>query len=159
MSATTNLVARLESSLGASRVIQYEEELREYAVDGLTPGAIVRPANSAEVVELVRFAANDGLALVASGSRSKTAMGMPPVRYDIAVDMRNMQEIAHFDAGDMTLSVDAGMPLRVLEKILAEKQQFLPLAVPVTKHRRLAAPSSPELTPNAVNSMEVRAIS
>lgn len=130
MSATTNLAARLESSLGASRVIQYEEELREYAVDGLTPGAIVRPANSAEVVELVRFAANDGLALIASGSRSKTAMGMPPVRYDIAVDMRNMQEIAHFDAGDMTLSVDAGMPLRVLEKILAEKQQFLPLAVP-----------------------------
>lgn len=130
MSTTTNIASRLESCLGTSRVIQHEEELREYAVDGVIPGAIVRPANSAEVVELVRFAASDGLALVASGSRSKMTMGMPPARYDIAVDLRNMQEIAHFDAGDLTLSVDAGMPLRTLEKILSEKQQFLPLAVP-----------------------------
>ena len=130
MSTTTNIASRLERCLGTSRVIQHEEELREYAVDGVIPGAIVRPANSAEVVELVRFAASDGLALVASGSRSKMTMGMPPARYDIAVDLRNMQEIAHFDAGDLTLSVDAGMPLRTLEKILSEKQQFLPLAVP-----------------------------
>jgi glycolate oxidase FAD binding subunit len=130
MSTTTNIAARLESVLGSTRVIQQDEELREYAVDGLMPGAIVRPANSGEVVELVRFASREGLGLIASGSRSKMNLGMPPVRYDIAVDMRGMQEIAHYDAGDLTLSVDAGMPLRVLERVLSQEHQFLPLAVP-----------------------------
>jgi glycolate oxidase FAD binding subunit len=50
--------------------------------------------------------------------------------FDIALDMTGLCRIAHYDAGDLTLSVDAGLPLRQLEQALAEKQQFLPLAVP-----------------------------
>jgi len=130
MSATTHIGARLETALGSSRVVLHDEELREYAVDGVMPGAIVRPANAAEVGELVRFAASEGLSAIASGSRSKLNLGMPPTRYDIAVDMRGIQQVAHYDAGDMTLSVDAGLSLRALEKVLSDKGQFLPLAVP-----------------------------
>jgi glycolate dehydrogenase FAD-binding subunit len=130
MSATTNIGGRLETLLGNTHVILHDEELREYAVDGVMPGAIVQPATATEVVELVRLAASDKLSVIPSGSRSKINLGMPPARYAIAVDMRAIQQIAHYDAGDLTLSVDAGMPLRVLEKVLADKQQFLPLAVP-----------------------------
>jgi glycolate oxidase FAD binding subunit len=64
------------------------------------------------------------------GSRSKCELGMTPERYDIAIDMTALRGIAHFDAGDLTLSVDAGLPLRELEVFLKEKGQFLPLAVP-----------------------------
>jgi glycolate oxidase FAD binding subunit len=128
--ATTSVAARLEGVLGANRIGAGDEELREFAVDGVVPKAIVRPTSSAEVVEIVRFAASDGLSLVASGARSKLGMGMPPARFDIAVDMRTMQGIAHFDAGDLTLSVEAGMTLGALEKVLGEKHQFLPIAVP-----------------------------
>ena len=78
MSAITNIGTRLEGLLGASRTITSEEDLREYAVDGVVPGAIVRPANAEEVVELVRFALSDGLGLIPSGSRSKMELGMPP---------------------------------------------------------------------------------
>ncbi len=130
MSAITNIATRLENVLGASRIVCTEEELREYAVDGIVPAAIARPASQPEVVELVRLALADGLGLLAGGSRSKIDFGMPPARYDIALDMKAMQSIAHFDAGDLTLSVDAGMPLRLLESVLNKKQQFLPLAVP-----------------------------
>jgi glycolate oxidase FAD binding subunit len=55
---------------------------------------------------------------------------MSPDRYDIAMDMTGMREIAHYDTGDLTLGVDAGMPLRDLESHLRQKGQFLPLAVP-----------------------------
>ncbi len=130
MSATTNIATRLESILGANRIVAAEEELREYAVDGSVPSAIVRPTSQEQVVELVRYALADGLSLIAGGSRSKMDFGMPPSRYDIALDMKSMQAIAHFDPGDLTLSVDAGMPLRLLESVLDKKQQFLPLAVP-----------------------------
>jgi FAD/FMN-containing dehydrogenase len=130
MTVTANLAARLAEMIGAQRVVSAVEELAAYAVDELVPGAIVRPASAEEVAEVVRFAVAEKLALVPLGSRSKCEMGIPPERHDIAVDMTGMHEIAHYDAGDLTLSVDAGMPLRKLEGQLRQKGQFLPLAVP-----------------------------
>jgi glycolate oxidase FAD binding subunit len=130
MTATANLAARLESLMGAHRVVTAEAELLEYAVDGMVPSAIVRPASAQEVAEVVRFAITEKLAIVATGSRSKLGLGMPPARYDLALDMTALRDIAHYDAGDLTLSVDAGMPLRQLATVLAEKGQFLPLSVP-----------------------------
>ena len=130
MTASANLAMRLESVLGAHRIIAAETELREYAIDGMVPGAIVRPASAQEAAEVARFAITEKLAVVATGSRSKLDLGLPPARYDLALDMTAVHDIAHFDPADLTLSVDAGMPLRQLAKVLAEKRQFLPLAVP-----------------------------
>jgi len=130
MTATANLATRLEGVLGAHHVVAAEEALLTYAVDGVMPAVIVRPASALEVAETVRFAIAEKLAILACGSRSKMDIGMPPTRYDIAMDTTAQHEIAHFDADDLTLSVDAGIPLRKLEGILAEKHQFLPLAVP-----------------------------
>src|SRR6516165_3095286 len=125
-----NLAAKLPGLLGATRVITAEDSLLSFAVDGISPAAIIQPASAEEVAEVVRFAASEKLAIVSCGSRSKLELGMPPARYDIALDMTGLCRVAHYDAGDLTLSVDAGMPLRQLEQALAEKQQFLPLAVP-----------------------------
>jgi len=130
MTATVNFATRLEGILGAHRVVAAEAELREYAIDGMVPGAIVRPASAQEAAEIARFASTEKLAIVATGSRSKLHLGMPPTRYDLALDMTGLHDIAHFDPADLTLSVDAGMPLRQLARVLAEKGQFLPLAVP-----------------------------
>jgi len=130
MTATPNLAARLEGILGAHRIIAAEAELREYAIDGMVPGVIVRPASAQETAEIVRFAIAEKLSIVATGSRSELDLGMPPARYDLAMDMTALHDIAHFDPGDLTLSVDAGLPLRQLARVLAEKGQFLPLAVP-----------------------------
>ena len=130
MTATANLATRLASVLGSHRIIAAETELREYAIDGLAPGAIVRPATAQEAAEVVRFAITEKLAVVATGSRSKLDLGMPSAGYDLALDMTALHDIAHFDPADLTLSVDAGLPLRQLAEVLAEKGQFLPLAVP-----------------------------
>ena len=130
MTVTANLAGRLGETIGAKRVVGAADELVTYALDGLVPSAIVRPVSAEEVAEVVRFAVGEKLAVLPFGSRSKCEMGMPASRYDIAVDMTGLREIAHYDAGDLTLSVDAGMPLRELEIYLKEKCQFLPLAVP-----------------------------
>ncbi len=96
--------------------------MREYAIDDMVPGAIVRPASAQEAAEVVRFALAEKLAIVATGSRSKLDLGMPPARYDLALDMTALHDIAHFDAGDLTLSVDAGMPLRQLAESARRKR-------------------------------------
>ena len=68
--------------------------------------------------------------MVCCGARSKLEIGMPPQRYDLAVDLTGMVQIPHYDPADLTLSVDAGLPLAELTKVLAAQNQFLPLAVP-----------------------------
>lgn len=130
MTSTANLATRLAEIAGAQNVVSAPEELVIYAVDGLAPAVIVRPGSAAETVEVVRFAVAEKLAMLPLGARSKCDIGMPPSRYEIALDMRRLREIAHYDAGDLTLSIDAGMPLRELDTFLRRHGQFLPLAVP-----------------------------
>ena len=127
---TANLGARLAEAVGTQSVAATPEELVSYAVDGLSPAVVVKPSSPAEVVEVVKFALAEKLKVVPLGSGSKCEIGMAPTRYEIALDMSAMCEVAHYDAGDLTLSIDAGMSLRELEVFLRAHGQFLPLAVP-----------------------------
>jgi glycolate oxidase FAD binding subunit len=130
MTIQANLAARLGEIVGTDRVASTPEELAVHAADGILPQAIAGPATADEVAGIVRLALAEKLAIQAFGSRSKCEMGMPPERCDIALDMTRIREIAHYDAGDLTLSVDAGTPLRELADFLSAHGQFLPLAVP-----------------------------
>ncbi len=125
-------IARLEGLLGEGQVCTNPAELVSYAVDGSVPAAAVQPKDAAEVAEVVKFAAAEKLALIPLAARTKLGIGMPPRRYDVAVDLRRLDRVAHYDPGDLTLSVDAGMPLSQLMTTLAEHKQMLPLAVPYT---------------------------
>jgi glycolate oxidase FAD binding subunit len=137
MSGLASLPARFENLLGSNRVHAADSDLRDFAIGGRVPRVILKPGAAEEVAEAVRFAATEKLALVACGSRSKLEIGMPPRQYDIALDMTDLRQIVHYDPDDLTLSVDAGIPLSELASALAQRKQFLPLAVPFL-HRSTA---------------------
>jgi glycolate oxidase FAD binding subunit len=125
-----NLVLALEAILDASRIFSDPLSCAAYAVDEIIPSAVAKPASAEEVAEIVRFSALEKLALIPCGNRTKLAIGMPPSRYDIALDMTTLHQIAHYDPGDLTVSVDAGTQLAKLNAVLFEQKQFLPLLVP-----------------------------
>jgi glycolate oxidase FAD binding subunit len=128
--APTNLVPALESILGASRVLSDPATRAIYAVDEIIPSAVAKPASPEEAAEIVRFAAQENLALIPSGARTKFQIGRPPSRYDIALDMTALNQILHYDPGNLTLSAEAGMPIEKLNAAVFEHRQFLPLLVP-----------------------------
>ena len=130
MSSAISLAVRLEKIVGADRVRVEAADLEEFAIDGQKPSAVLQPGSAEEIAEIVRMAASEKLALVACGGGSKLGIGMPPRRYDLALDMKGLTQIAHYDAADLTLSVDAGKSLGALQRILKEKGQFLPVDVP-----------------------------
>jgi glycolate oxidase FAD binding subunit len=130
MTITANSSMRLASLLGDPCVLSSEFDLRKYAIEGCTPAVIVKPRDAQEVAEVVGFASAEKLAVVCCGARTKLEIGMPPRRYDVALDLSSLTEIAHYDPADLTLSVDAGLPLASLSKVLAAMGQFLPLSVP-----------------------------
>jgi glycolate oxidase FAD binding subunit len=128
--SSPNLVLALEAILDASRVFSDPLSCAAYAVDEINPSAVAKPASAEEAAEIVRFSALEKFALIPCGNRTKLAIGMPPSRYDIALDMTALHQIAHYDPGDLTVSADAGTPLAKLNAILFEHKQFLPLLVP-----------------------------
>src|SRR6476660_8650708 len=129
-SPAASLPARLGSIVGASRVLADSASCAGYAVDEFLPAAVARPTSAAEVAEIVRFAALEKLVLIPCGNRTKLAIGMPPSRFDNALDMTSLDQILHYDPGDLTVSAEAGTPLVKLNSALNEHNQFLPLLVP-----------------------------
>ena len=123
-------LSRVADIVGVPNVITEPQALAAYSVDGVAPQIAACPASAQEVSELVKFAAAEKLAIIPTGARTKLSIGMPPSRYDLAIDMTRLDRVISYDPGDLTLSVEPGIPLARLAKVLAEHNQFLPLAVP-----------------------------
>jgi glycolate oxidase FAD binding subunit len=128
--ASKTLSGRLPDLVGAANVTVDTAQLTDYMVDAKLPTAAVRPGSNDEVVEVVKYAAAEKLGLIPMGARTKLRIGSPPLRYDLALDMTRLDHVIAYDPGDLTLSVEAGVPLRKLAGTLAEHRQFLPLSVP-----------------------------
>lgn len=127
---TASVTGHLEKVVGGGYVRTETQELQRFAIDGVVPGAAVLPESAEQVAEIVRLLAEEKLSLIACGARTALGIGMPPAQYDVALDISRLRGIAHYDPGDLTVSVDAGTPLTELGKVLAGQGQFVPLAVP-----------------------------
>ncbi|HEU5410346.1 MAG TPA: FAD-binding oxidoreductase [Candidatus Acidoferrales bacterium] len=129
-SSATVASSRLSEIVGAQNVLSDPRELSAYAVGGIIPKIAARPGTAQEVADIVKFAAAENLAVIPTGARTKLGIGMPPTRYDLAIDLTRLDRVISYDPGDLTLSVEPGISLVRLAQILVEHNQFLPLDVP-----------------------------
>lgn len=123
-------VTRLEEIVGGAYVLTDPADLKARQVDGKLPSAVVHPVEVAQVAEILRFAAEEKLAVISCGGCTKLGIGLPPARYDIALDLSRMNRVLAYDPRDLTLGVEPGVRIEDLLRVLAEQNQFLPLAVP-----------------------------
>jgi len=130
MPAATSLLEQLSGIVGATEVIVAPEELRRFSVDGKVPGAVARPGSADEVVEIVRLARSDRLALMPAGGFSDAQLGNIPRQLDVVVSLARMNQVLAYDPADLTVSVEAGATLAALEETLEAHQQFLPVDSP-----------------------------
>lgn len=127
---TSSIASRFEKAVGANCVQTAPNTLAKYQVDGFLPAAAVAPENAEQTAEIIRIAVEEKFSIISCGARTALGLGLPPSRYDVALDMTRVRGVAHYDPGDLTVSVNAGTPLADLARTLEEKKQFLPLAVP-----------------------------
>jgi glycolate oxidase FAD binding subunit len=128
--ATTTISTRIADLAGSQNVLADPAELAAYQIGGKIPSAAVRPESSQQIAEIVTFAGAEKLAMVPCGGRTQLRMGAAPQQYDLALDLTRLDRVVAYDPGDMTLSVEPGIPLRRIEDVLGEHRQFLPLVVP-----------------------------
>jgi glycolate oxidase FAD binding subunit len=99
-------------------------------IDDLDLSALYRPGSVGEVGELVRRAAAEGQAVYPLGGRTLLGLGLPPARSGFGIDLRGLDAVLDYPARDMTVTLQAGITLANLQKLLATENQRLPVDVP-----------------------------
>jgi glycolate oxidase FAD binding subunit len=100
------------------------------AVAGVAPRFVARPGDVAEAAAVMRAAADDGLTAVPRGAGTRLAWGSPPVRCDLVIDTRGLNQVLEHAAGDQVVRVQAGISLDQLAAVLAAAGQRLALDPP-----------------------------
>jgi glycolate oxidase FAD binding subunit len=121
---------RLEEIAGGAHVITGTAELAAREVCGLRPAVVVSPADAAQIADILHFAVAENLAVIPTSGCTKLNIGSRPAHYDIALDLSRLNRVLAYDPQDLTLGVEPGVRIEDLLRTLAEKRQFLPLAVP-----------------------------
>ena len=104
--------------------------LRRYEIDGRTPRAATKVNTLGDIAGVQSVATSEDLAVVPIGGRTMLELGMPPRRYDLALDLSGLKRVVEYEPDDFTITVEAGMSLADLQRHLAVNGQFLPLDHP-----------------------------
>ena len=100
------------------------------AVDGVPVARVARPGSVEEASQVLRAAADDGLAVVFTGGGSKLGLGNPPERVDLLVSNERLDQVLEHAAGDLVVRAQAGVRLADLRQRLGPAGQQLALDPP-----------------------------
>ena len=108
------VVSELAAVVGAANCISEPAALRTYECDGLTsfqttPGAVILPASTEEVVEAVRIARRANLPIVPRGSGTGLSGGALPVPGSLVVGLSRMRSILEVDLENAWMRVQPGV--------------------------------------------------
>jgi glycolate oxidase FAD binding subunit len=102
-------------------------DLDRFAIDGLQPSTVVLPRDIVQLQSCLREAQNSRATVIPWGGGAHMALGNAPAAYDVALSLDAMRRVVAYEAADMTVTIEAGMPLPTLQATLRTQRQFLPL--------------------------------
>ncbi len=130
------VIAGLQALVGASHVLESEVSKAPYLTDwrkrftGQALG-VVRPASTAEVAAVMRFAADHKLAVVPQGGNTGLVGGSVPIGRgdEIVISLTRMNAIREFDPLSDTMIVEAGATIAASQTRAEEGGRFFPLSL------------------------------
>jgi glycolate oxidase FAD binding subunit len=88
------------------------------------------PTSPEELADLLREAASQSKTVNIAGNGSKARMGGLEQPADVHVSTRGLDRLLQYEPGDLTVSVEAGMLFRDLQRLLGERGQMIALDPP-----------------------------
>ncbi len=125
-----NVIARLEQIAGKGNVLQSPEDLAVYSYDGTfeehRPEAVVLPASTDEVSQVVALAGREHIPVVPRGMASGLAAASVPFSGGIALSMTRMNRLLEIDLHNATAQVEAGIITADLQAEVEKQGLFYP---------------------------------
>jgi len=125
--AAPALSGALADIVGRAHVSTEPAVLDTASVDGVRPRWIARAGSADDVSRLLALASSERLAVAPRGSGSSVALGNPPRRLDLVLDLSRLVGVTDYVPADMVASVEAGTALDALQARLSREGQRLAL--------------------------------
>ena len=103
-----------------------------FVVENMLPDAVFTPKTSEDLQDFIAQSNQENLSIIPFGGGTRKNFGMPPSRYDIALDMSELNGVINHNPDDLTISVQAATTLDSLQSVLLEHGQFLPISAPLS---------------------------
>ena len=126
----TALHNRLTALLGADNAWMDKPTTTAHAVASHRPAVVAAPASAEQVAAVLELASRDKLGVVPWGCGTQMHLGPPPADYDVALSLRHLNRVLEYDSANLTLTAEAGLPLREVYRLTVPDRQFLPLGYP-----------------------------
>ncbi|CAH2599117.1 FAD-binding oxidoreductase [Rhodovastum atsumiense] len=134
--ATERFLTELAAIVGPRGLLTDPTDIAPYAEDWRRlyrghPPAVVRPATTQEVAEVVRACAAAGVGIVPQGGNTSMVGGAVPAEdgSEIVLALARLNRILEIDPVDMTLTLQAGVTLKAAQEAAAAKGCLLPLSI------------------------------
>jgi glycolate oxidase FAD binding subunit len=118
--------------LGRPSCLVSSELAAEYAVDGLVPTAVVQPENMEAVAAVLKWANENGLAVIPRGGGTQAQLGNAASGLDITLDLSRFNRLLDYQPADLTATVEAGMTLAEFQRQLAQRGKMAALEAPLS---------------------------
>ncbi|MGD8500618.1 MAG: FAD-binding oxidoreductase [Phycisphaerales bacterium] len=118
---------KLGKITGAENVLAGEKATAPYTVDGISPQAVVFPASTQQVADIIKAANECRVNLVPWGGGSRQHIGPCLEAADTVLCLKNMNRVVELEVSNFTAQVQAGIVNDTLQKQLAEQNLFFPL--------------------------------
>lgn len=130
------LLQDLEKVVGEAGLVRDEQRLQSYLSDWRNAyrgkaALVVRPASTEQVAAVVRLCSAAGVALVPQGGNTGLCGGSIPdgSGTQVVLSLTRMTQILDVDAGNETITVEAGVLLQRLQEAAAEAGRLFPLSL------------------------------
>lgn len=134
--APADLPARLAAIVGTDFVLTDPEAVAPFSLDWRKrysgrAGAVVRPASTLEVSQIVRLCAETQTAVVPQGGNTGLAGGATPDTSgtQIVISLSRLQRIRRIDTGNNSLLAEAGCTLATVQAAANAAQRLFPLSL------------------------------
>ncbi|MGV9803074.1 FAD-binding oxidoreductase [Mycobacterium sp. NPDC003449] len=131
-----DIVGRLAQVVGPSGIVTDPADMAGYLTDWRgayrgTARAVVRPAATTEVAEVVRLCHESGVAIVPQGGNTGMCGGAVPDASgrQVVVSLSRMREIRDIDVANQTVTVEAGAVLQTVRDAAARAGKLFPLSL------------------------------
>jgi FAD/FMN-containing dehydrogenase len=129
------LLTRLRTLLGEAYVLSegdltiYEQDWRKRARGKAL--AVVRPANTQQVAEVVKACAQAGVSIVPQGGNTGLVVGSIPDQSgtQVLLSLQRLNTVRALDADNLTITVEAGCILQNLQQIAEQAGFLFPLSL------------------------------
>jgi len=130
------LIDRIHEIVGPAGLVRTQDELAQYAVDWRKryfgkPLAVVRPASTTEVAQVVRVCSDTRIPIVPQGGNTGLCGAATPDASgsQIILNLSRMNRIREIDTRNNTMTVEAGCVLANLQRAAEEVERLFPLSL------------------------------